>query len=151
MRAAASSGQFDCLIAMPRRGVVLIPGVERTIAGRHVLVLNFPLPLGAERVRTLEGIGQLKTACPEGLVVAPHPFYPLPSCLGDRLDRYAELFDAVEHNALYSRLVNFNPPSARSGRGSPFLRCCSSVTPFAIWARSDHAASAGGPVYKPRS
>ena len=35
------------------RGVVLIPGVERTIEGRHVLLLNFRR--GAEDVQTFDG------------------------------------------------------------------------------------------------
>ena len=41
-------------------------------------------------------------------MVAPHPFYPIPSALGRSLDRHAALFDAVEVNAMYTRLVDFN-------------------------------------------
>jgi predicted metal-dependent phosphoesterase TrpH len=41
-------------------------------------------------------------------VVAPHPFYPIPSALGTDLERHAQLFDAVEVNAMYTRLVDFN-------------------------------------------
>jgi predicted metal-dependent phosphoesterase TrpH len=87
------------------RGIVLIPGIERTIQGRHVLLLNFHS--GAADVRTFEDLARLK--CREsGLVVAPHPFFPSSTCLGRDLDRYPMLFDAVECNAMYTKSVNFN-------------------------------------------
>jgi predicted metal-dependent phosphoesterase TrpH len=87
------------------RGLVLIPGVERTIEGRHVLLLNFAR--GAEEARTFEDVARLKTR-ERGLIVAPHPFFPAPTCLRRDLDRHADLFDAVEYNAMFTRLVNFN-------------------------------------------
>jgi predicted metal-dependent phosphoesterase TrpH len=40
--------------------------------------------------------------------VAPHPFFPGPSCLGHRLDRHAALFDAVERNAMFTASLDFN-------------------------------------------
>src|SRR5215210_3703555 len=40
------------------RGVVLISGIERTIQGRHVLLLNFKR--GVEDVRTFDDLGRLK-------------------------------------------------------------------------------------------
>ena len=88
------------------RGIVLIPGVERTIAGRHVLLLNFPPECAA--VRTFAALTALKASHPQGLVIAPHAFYPISSALRDELERHADLFDAVEVNAMYTRLVNFN-------------------------------------------
>jgi predicted metal-dependent phosphoesterase TrpH len=88
------------------RGIVLIPGVERSIEGRHVLLLNFPRL--AENIRTFDDLGRLKQHHPQGLVVAPHPFFPGATCLGRQLDAHAGLFDAVEWNAMYTRHVNFN-------------------------------------------
>ena len=88
------------------RGIVLIPGVEGTVAGRHVLLLNFPPESAA--VRTFGALAALKASHPEGLVIAPHAFYPIPSALGEELERHQDLFDAVEVNAMYTRLVNFN-------------------------------------------
>ena len=49
-------------------------------------------------------------------MVAPHPFYPIPSALGAALDRHAALFDAVEVNAMYTRLVDFNRRAIRWAR-----------------------------------
>src|SRR5437762_12494430 len=51
------------------RGITLIPGVERTIDGRHVLLLNFSR--AAEQVRSFDDLRRLR-ACERGLVVAPH-------------------------------------------------------------------------------
>lgn len=92
------------------RGLVLIPGIERTIQGRHVLLLNFRH--GAEAVQTFADLAQLRRREP-GLVIAPHPFFPGASCLGRDLDRHADLFDAVEWNAMYTRQVNFNRRAER--------------------------------------
>jgi predicted metal-dependent phosphoesterase TrpH len=92
------------------RGIVLIPGVERTIQGRHVLLLNFRR--GAEEVRTFEDLARLKHR-ESGLVVAPHPFFPSTTCLGRDLDRHATLFDAIECNAMFTASVNFNRRAER--------------------------------------
>jgi predicted metal-dependent phosphoesterase TrpH len=88
------------------RGLVLIPGVERTIQGRHVLLLNFRH--GAEDVQSLEDLAVLKARQPAGLVIAPHPFFPGPTCLGPLMDRHAALFDAVEYNGMFTSSLNFN-------------------------------------------
>jgi predicted metal-dependent phosphoesterase TrpH len=87
------------------RGVVLIPGVECTIEGKHVLLLNFKRD--ADEVRTFGELAALK-ARSAGLVVAPHPFFPSTTCLWNDLDRHARLFDAVERNAMFTRQVDFN-------------------------------------------
>lgn len=95
------------------RGVVLVPGIERTIEGRHVLLLNFRR--GAEEVRTFEDLARLKRR-EAGLVIAPHPFFPASSCLRGLLDRHADLFDAVEYNAMFTRSLNFNRRAERWAR-----------------------------------
>jgi len=93
------------------RGVVLIPGVERTIGGRHVLLLNFP-GAATEEVRSFDDLRRLRRRA-NGLIVAPHPFFPARSCLWGDLSRHADLFDAVEWNAMFTRSVNFNALAAR--------------------------------------
>jgi len=92
------------------RGIVLIPGVERTIEGKHVLLLNFSRD--TEDVRTFDDLAALRER-ENGLVIAPHPFFPTGSCLHARLDRHADLFDAVEWNAMFTRAVNFNLRAVR--------------------------------------
>jgi predicted metal-dependent phosphoesterase TrpH len=87
------------------RGITLIPGIERTICGKHVLLLNFSQ--AAEQVTTFADLAELR-ARERGLVVAPHPFFPAGPALMGALDTHADLFDAVEWNAMFTRFVNFN-------------------------------------------
>jgi predicted metal-dependent phosphoesterase TrpH len=93
------------------RGILLIPGIERTIRGRHVLLLNYAADAVAG-VRSLDELAALK-ASGDGLVIAPHPFFPDRTCLGAALDAYADVFDAVEWSYFWTSGVNFN---ARAGR-----------------------------------
>jgi len=104
------------------RGVVLIPGVERTINGRHVLLINFAS--GTDEVRNFEDIARLKRQLP-GLVIAPHPFFPAWSCLRGVMDRYPDLFDAVEYNAMFTASLNFNDRAVRwaARHGKPMVGC----------------------------
>lgn len=103
------------------RNVLLIPGVERTIEGKHVLLLNFAAA-DVESVETFEDLAALKSRA-DGLVIAPHAFFPDASCLRSRLDAHAELFDAVEWSYFWTRLTNFNARAARWARehGKPIV------------------------------
>jgi predicted metal-dependent phosphoesterase TrpH len=105
------------------RGLLLIPGVERTIEGRHVLLLNYVR--GAADVRTFADLARLRARAP-GLVVAPHPFFPASVCLGADLERHADLFDAVERNAMFIRGVDFNRAAERfaARHGKPVVGNC---------------------------
>src|SRR5579864_1839575 len=67
------------------RGIVLLAGIERTIAGRHVLLINYRR--GAPDVRTFADLARLRKNEP-GIVVAPHPFFPVGSCLRGEMDRH---------------------------------------------------------------
>jgi predicted metal-dependent phosphoesterase TrpH len=89
------------------RGFVLISGIERTIEGVHVLLINFPADL-ALAVRRFADVPALKAAWPHGLVVVPHAFYPVGSAMRDRLDQHASWVDAIEVNSLYTRQLDFN-------------------------------------------
>ena len=99
-----------------QRGLVLIPGIERDIGGKHVLLLNFSIR--AETVESFEDLADLKREEPTGLVVAPHPFFPVGSCLGSTMNTHPDLFDAVEVNAMYARSVNFNRGGERWARAN---------------------------------
>jgi predicted metal-dependent phosphoesterase TrpH len=103
------------------RGITLIPGIERTIRGRHVLLLDFPASAVA-RVRSFDDLARLKASA-GGLVIAPHPFFPGGTCLGSALDTYADLFDAVEWSYFWMRGLNFNARAVRWARerGKPVV------------------------------
>ena len=69
------------------RGLLLIRGVEQTIQGRHILLINFPAE--AATVRSFDDLRALKRRHPRGLVVAPHAFYPIASAMRADIDRHA--------------------------------------------------------------
>lgn len=87
------------------RGIVLLRGMEATVDGQHVLLLNFPeYPPG---VCTIDDVAACKTA--DALVIAPHPFYPGAIAGGDVLLKRPDVFDAVEFSGLYTALTrSFN-------------------------------------------
>lgn len=95
------------------RGVVLIRGIERTVEGRHVLLLNFPDLV--EQACTFGDIARLK-ARSNGLVIAPHPFFPGRTCLRRLMDRHEDLFDAVEWSYFWTAGANFNAAAERWAR-----------------------------------
>jgi len=103
------------------RGITLIPGIERTIEGCHVVLLNFTP--ATEWVNTFADLRGLKAREPQGLVIAPHAFFPIGVALGDMLDRHTDLFDVVERNAMFTRVVDFNQKAERWARahGKPMV------------------------------
>ena len=92
-----------------RRGIVLIPGIEKLIEGKHVLLVN--VDWRVHPVRTFGELRRWKNG--NSLVIAPHPYYPKGMCLRGALDRNIDVFDAVEFSFFYSRIVNFNKRAMR--------------------------------------
>lgn len=87
-----------------KRGILLIPGIEAYVEGKHVLIVNcrqryYP-PLKFANLRFHVGN--------DALIIAPHPFYPRSCCLQEKLEEHIEVFDAVEYSHLHFRLINFN-------------------------------------------
>jgi predicted metal-dependent phosphoesterase TrpH len=105
-----------------QRNVVLIPGIEADVDRRHVVVLNVAEgDLPGEP--TWQQIRALRARKPEVLVMAPHPFYPHPSCLGKIMNEHVDCIDAVEWCVIH---VHWLP-----GRVNPNLRA-------ARWAHQHH-------------
>lgn len=87
-----------------RRGVLLVPGIEKFIGRKHVLILNPHADhLAATSFDALREIGRKDAA-----FIAPHPYYPAPSSLLHDLVRNIDLFDAIEWSSLYMRGLNPN-------------------------------------------
>jgi len=86
------------------RGILLIPGMEATIQGKHVLLLNFEFE--SLSVFSIKDLYALKRQ--GGLIVAPHPYYPSPVALGRHFTRNLGLFDAVEWSHFFCNAINFN-------------------------------------------
>jgi predicted metal-dependent phosphoesterase TrpH len=88
------------------KGLVLIAGIERTIEGRHILLINFPAE--SEAVATFDDLRALRRRHPRGLVIAPHAFYPISSAVRGDAERHSDLIDAVEVNSMFTTWLNFN-------------------------------------------
>lgn len=91
------------------RGIVLIPGVEAIIEGKHFLLINMPFDNGC--LDSIEEV--LKQKAANNLVIAPHPYFPGPNSLGGRLEAFPHLFDAIEYCHLYNHKMNFNKKAVR--------------------------------------
>jgi predicted metal-dependent phosphoesterase TrpH len=99
-----------------QQGLLLISGMEAEIDHRHLVVLNVAEDdLPGET--TWDGVRELRRRKPGVFVMAPHPFYPHPSCLGRRLRGNADCIDAVEwcilHVGWIPRMMNPNLRAAR--------------------------------------
>ena len=86
------------------RGLIVYRGVERTIRGRHVLLINFKGDL--HDYRSLQDVYRGKRD--DNLVIAAHPYFPMPTASGGLLDKHPYTFDALEYCHYYSKNVNFN-------------------------------------------
>jgi predicted metal-dependent phosphoesterase TrpH len=91
------------------RGIVLIPGVEACIKGKHILLLN--MAFEPDYYTSFEDV--LKQKALDNLVVAPHPYFPGPSSLDGTLETMPHLFDAVEYSCFHTPRIDFNRPAVR--------------------------------------
>jgi hypothetical protein len=91
------------------RGILLIPGMEATIEGRHVLLYN--LDFASVDRSSLSNLKRLKTA--QSLVIAPHPYYPSLRALRGLLRPNISLFDAIEFCHFYTEHLDFNRSAQR--------------------------------------
>jgi len=103
-----------------KKGILLIPGIEKTIEGKHVLLYNFTQK-ELKKINSFEDLRKEKKN--KHLVVAPHPFAPLSSALNDQFYKNADLFDAIEFSSVYCRIYNINKKVERIAKkyGIPML------------------------------
>jgi predicted metal-dependent phosphoesterase TrpH len=95
-----------------RLGVLLIPGVEAAIEGKHTLLLD--MPYSRLKVRRFADVRRLKRD--GGLVIAPHPFFPAPKCLNSKLRENLDVFDAIEFSHMYTQTIDFNKKAVEYAR-----------------------------------
>jgi len=119
------------------RGILLIPGMEADVERRHLIILNLadgdlpPAP-------TWNEIRALRRRNPNVLVMAPHPFYPHPCCLGHIINEHADCLDALEwcymHVGWLPGRVNPNLRAARWAHqhGKALIACSDAHTLAAI-------------------
>lgn len=100
-----------------KKGILLLPGVEKTVEKKHVLIVNAAKE--AEFVHTFTDLETYKKNHPQSLIIAPHPYHPLPIklvSLGDYVEQYAHLFDAIEWSSFYSRYGKFNKKAQQKAK-----------------------------------
>jgi predicted metal-dependent phosphoesterase TrpH len=119
------------------RGMLVIPGMEAEIGGKHLVVLGLrdgDLP----GQTTWDEVRALRARKPGVTVMAPHPFYPHPCCLNRRINEAPDCIDLVEWCALH---VNWLPsrisPNLRAARwahqhGKTLVACSDAHSPAAI-------------------
>ncbi len=98
-----------------RKGILLIPGIEANIkekdvwwsGGRHVGILNPDSKI--EQVHTFSQLAEYKKSHPEILIIANHPyFFSCLHSLGHFLEKYIDIFDAIELSWFYTKEIDFN-------------------------------------------
>lgn len=87
-----------------KKRILLIPGIEKTILGRHVLIIN--ADIHAQYIKNFADLKKYRQDHPEILVIAPHPCYPGPICLHKHLEKHIDLFDAIEYSWYHSAKLN---------------------------------------------
>lgn len=95
------------------KGILLIPGAELTIEGKHVLVYNVTQEQ-ISKVRTFKDLARLKSE--ENLATAPHPYFYHYAALNSKLEKNIRLFDAIEHTHLYNHYINQNKKAKKAAK-----------------------------------
>ena len=94
------------------RNIVLIPGAEKTLQGKHVLLYNLTQH-ELDETKNFDDLRQLKRKNQNLLVIAPHPFFVIGSCLGHLLEKNIDVFDAIEYGHYHTYGFNLNKKAVR--------------------------------------
>ncbi len=101
-----------------KKKILLIPGTERDIDNKHVLLYNFTQE-EVDKIKSFEDLRKIKK--PNQLVIAPHPFYvnlnpisPAQFSLFKKLEENIDLFDGIEFCHLYTKRLNLPNNKARN-------------------------------------
>lgn len=93
-----------------QKGILLLPGMEVTLADRHVLVIN-PVWTKNTSGRPLEDLSRMTNQ--NSLIIAPHPFFPRFKSLHEELHTILDHVDAIELSSCYNRFINYNRKAIR--------------------------------------
>jgi len=95
-----------------KKHILLIPGIERSVQGRHVVIIN-----PGEEILTVHNFDQLreyKKNHKESLIIAPHPFHPIPYSLNELFEPNKDIFDAIEWSSFYTASLKFNEKALKA-------------------------------------
>lgn len=88
-----------------QKGILLLPGMERTLEGCHVLLINFSKS-ECEAITTFDKLRKIKKD--KHLVIAPHPYFPFGAALQKKVDTHKDVFDALEISQFFPYLLGWN-------------------------------------------
>jgi predicted metal-dependent phosphoesterase TrpH len=122
------------------KSILLIPGVERTIEGKHVLIYNIT-EKESQKVVSFKSLIELKKdkelKNQPFLIIAAHPFHFSFSCLKGRIIKNLDLFDAWEYSFFYHKLINPNKKTMKlAGKYSKPLVGSSDVHRLINWGKT---------------
>lgn len=105
------------------KGILLIPGIELTIEGKHLLFLNYGKRPENYRGSFCSFKKLAREKRPEGLIVAPHPFFPMTRALNGSFSRVCSALDAMEFHRFYTPRLNWNLQAVREAKelGLPLI------------------------------
>lgn len=89
-----------------KKGILLIPGIEFEINGKHILGINVDKEI--EKIKTFKDLEKYKSCHKNCLIIAPHPFFPGKITLKKDLTTNIKLFDAIEYSFCYTSTKNYN-------------------------------------------
>ncbi len=121
------------------RGVLLIPGIERTVERKHILILNCDDDILS--VHTFQALAAYKKTHPDIFVIAPHPYLgdSRSFSLGGRLEEHISIFDAVEQTWFYSSAYNPNKKAAKTANRHSLPLIATSDTHQLRWLNASYA------------
>lgn len=95
------------------KGILLIPGIELSVEGKHVVLLN-STDSDPQKIRSLKDLKNYKNE--DNLVIAPHPYFPMLQALKSKLEKYVDVFDALEYTHFYFSRINYNKKAERKAK-----------------------------------
>ena len=84
--------------------ILLIPGIEKSINKKHVLIIN--ADVHAQKINNFTDLKNYRQNKPDCLIIAAHPYYPGSICLKKDLEKNIDLFDAIEYSWYHSKRLN---------------------------------------------
>lgn len=102
------------------KNILLIPGIEKTIQGKHVVLLN--CDKSAEAIETFKHLKDYRETHPDVFILAPHPYLFILS-LQESLEEHINLFDAIEQSWYYSKKIDWNKRASETAKRyhKPFI------------------------------
>jgi len=100
-----------------KKGILLIPGVEKTVEKNHVVILN--AKDSALKINTFDDLRKYKNENQDSLIFAAHPYHPFPLgvvSLGKNLDKNIDLFDAIEFSSFHTPKFDFNKKAVKTAK-----------------------------------